>query len=169
MSKPILDTNFWKERIRDVNASGDPLHYAVYKVDEYRMECINAQHRKILGQHIQPHDRVLDAGCGYGRLLKLLPGSWRGKYLGIDFSPDFIEIARAMNPERAEQFWRDDLRNIESVFDCEFDWAVCISIRAMIVNNCGGDVWSDMLNELKRCAKRVLILEYDEADPGDIL
>jgi len=40
----------------------------------------------------QPGDRVFDIGCGPGYILDMLPPV---DYLGIDYSPDYIESARA--------------------------------------------------------------------------
>jgi SAM-dependent methyltransferase len=43
-------------------------------------------------------ERVLDVGCGSGRLVSGLPN--KVKYVGIDFSNKLLEIAREIYPER---------------------------------------------------------------------
>ncbi len=43
----------------------------------------------------QPPESLLDIGCGFGDLLTFLRNAgWSGAYLGIDLTPEFIEIAR---------------------------------------------------------------------------
>ena len=40
--------------------------------------------------------RILDLGCGNGELARWLrQAGFRGDYLGLDFSPDLLEVARA--------------------------------------------------------------------------
>lgn len=51
--------------------------------------------RRILPQ-IAPNHQVLDVGCGNGNLWQALARSaYRGAYTGIDFCPEFIDIAVA--------------------------------------------------------------------------
>jgi 2-polyprenyl-3-methyl-5-hydroxy-6-metoxy-1,4-benzoquinol methylase len=55
--------------------------------------------------------RVLDVGCGAGRLLSML-GEERGEYVGLDLSTQAIEKARALNAERAsfQAGWAEDFQ-----------------------------------------------------------
>lgn len=167
MNKPVFDTQFWKDRIEEVRLKNHPLYWTVYVVGPQRWEAIEARHREVLAEHIKPTDRVLDAGCGYGRLLSLLPGSWHGKYLGVDQSPDFVQMARSMYPNH--EFIRGDLRDLAEIFDGEFDWAVGVSLKRMIVNNCGDEPWLAIQAELRRCCRRVMMLEYDEFAEPEII
>ena len=41
-----------------------------------------------------------------------------------------------------------------------FDWCFTISTRAMIVREINQEAWDQIESELKRVAKKVLILEY---------
>ena len=43
-----------------------------------------------------PSARVLDVGCGHGRLLRLLARFGFGDYLGVDISSEAVERARAL-------------------------------------------------------------------------
>jgi len=67
---------------------------------------------------IPPASRILDLGCGTGKLLAFLKPS-RG--VGIDFSPAMIEVARQNHPEL--EFYvgdvesSDDLEQVEGTFD----------------------------------------------------
>jgi trans-aconitate 2-methyltransferase len=61
-------------------------------------------------------ERVLDAGCGSGRVTKLLQGRLPNGYVvGVDASPSMIESARAeLDPERTEL-------HVQSLTDLELD------------------------------------------------
>ncbi len=67
---------------------------------------------------IPPASRILDLGCGTGKLLAFLKPS-RG--VGIDFSPAMIEVARQNHPEL--EFYvgdvesSNDLEQVEGTFD----------------------------------------------------
>src|SRR5688572_5696278 len=98
MTQPILDPQYWKERLEQ--AQRGHLHHAVFRCPLDRWQRIEARHSEILARLIGPTDSVLDAGCGYGRLLDLLPATWRGGYLGVDLSPDLIRLAECRLPER---------------------------------------------------------------------
>lgn len=46
--------------------------------------------------HLAPAFNVLDLGCGNGRLLRFLhEQGWRGRYVGLDGSPQLLAIAQA--------------------------------------------------------------------------
>ena len=53
----------------------------------------------ILGylDYAPPPVRLLDVGCGHGRLLQLLARFGFGEYLGVDISAEAIERARALS------------------------------------------------------------------------
>lgn len=76
------------------------------RVDEYRNDKSNMVwvHSKIK-QHFNwfadfmkqfQNQSVLDVGCGYGRISPLCTG----EYLGIDFSPKMIEVAKEEFPDK---------------------------------------------------------------------
>jgi len=154
MSKPIDKLEFWKERIK--NAPKD--HFSVYITSESDWKRINEAHqehfKKIKG-------RVLDAGCGYGR-----NSIYFEDYVGVDFSPDFIELAKEKFPDK--EFMVANLKSLPFK-DKEFDWAFCVSIKAMVKNNLGEEEWLKMEKELKRVAKQVMILEYENPEPIELL
>lgn len=161
MTEPILQTSYWKSRLE--KAPGDAFHHAIYRCPLETWLKIEHRHRALLKEVIQPHDAILDAGCAWGRLLTLLPATWRGAYLGVDLSPDFIDLARQQHPERLFEVM--DLRTMPTVHGI-YDWAIMISIKPMIQRNCGDDVWLEAEKELKRVCKKLLFLEYDENDRG---
>lgn len=124
-----------------------------------------------------PNDSVLDVGCGWGRLAYLLPTTWRGDYLGIDITPEFLSITQQNHPDL--DFAQCDVSNVSQFMEEykqrshveseKWNWAVCVSIKGMVCNNLTETAWDYMLTEMKAVAERVLVLEYDENDKGEIL
>lgn len=149
--KPIDQEEFWEERLHTAERSR--IHYAVYLARTELWNEIERTHEEIIKGWIPSTAKVLDAGCGYGRLSVLFPN-----YAGVDFTNAFIHKARELYPQK--NFFRADLKNLP-FGDQQFDWAVCVSIKAMVINNLGEDAWIPMLYEIKRVAKDVLILEYE--------
>lgn len=159
MTLPIDKTEFWEERIKDSAKHGD-IHHSVYISRMELWKHIEEVHFAILKKEIDPNMRVLDGGCGYGRCAPLFE-----RYVGIDFSPDFIRIAKEKNPGKT--FMQMDLTDIQ--FDDKFfDVAFCISLRQMVVGNMGEEAWKPMMKELQRVANKVILLEYEEPDTYDI-
>jgi tRNA (uracil-5-)-methyltransferase TRM9 len=82
--------------------------------------------------HIPQHARLLDVGCGNGRLACLLDRERPGAvYIGIDAVPELIEVARAQAA---------DLENIASQFHVaditQSDWSLVIGSSAIDVIVC---------------------------------
>lgn len=161
----IFDQNYWRDRLTEAGQE----HHAIYLCTPDVWGKIAATHKKILSGLISENDSVIDAGCAWGRLLSLMPENWRGDYLGVDLSPDFIELAKRSNPARSGQFEVGDIRHLSSIARVRYDWAVLISIKQMVLDNAGQGAWSRMETELRTVADRVLILEYDEDDEGEVL
>jgi SAM-dependent methyltransferase len=151
---PVSATDFWKERIARAERDGIE-HYSVYLANPPLWESIITAHERIIRKETADLS-VLDAGCAYGRV-----SQWVDNYYGVDISPDFIDIARAKYPHKS--FEVADLRALPFA-DEQFDIAVVVSIREMIIGNLGGEVWDEMEKELKRVCKRVLVLEYVDPD-----
>lgn len=62
----------------------------------------------LLEPHLQKFDRVLDLGCGNGRLRQFLPADVipPGNYFGLDISQNLLDIARDQFPQ--DHFFRRD-------------------------------------------------------------
>lgn len=167
MPEPIDDPAYWAARLAHAREAGEE-HLAVFRCPPDRWRAIEAKHRDILARQVGPGDSVLDAGCGWGRLLDLMPPGWRGTYVGLDRSPDFIRKAWLERPGRT--FLVADLRRIPLAAypGHAFDWAVLVSVRPMVRRNLGGDEWDRMEAELRRLARRLLYLEYDPDDEGSV-
>lgn len=163
MSKPILDPAYWRGRLEEAR-QGDNLHRAIYHCHRGLWDQIEAKHREIIAKLIGNHDSVLDVGCGYGRLLSLMPPTWDGYYVGIDISPDFIALARMRWFDK--YFMCSDIRDV--MVPWRFDWAVMVSFRPMVKDNLGGEVWSEMEAVIRKSATRLLFLEYTPSDEGSV-
>lgn len=64
---------------------------------------MNSRHSKVTDwglSHfsIQPHDTILDVGCGGGRTIsKLAAAATQGKVYGVDYSPESVAVASKTN------------------------------------------------------------------------
>lgn len=167
MTNPIDAPDYWRQRLAEAEAAGQ-LHHAVFCCREPQWRAIEARHRAILARHVVATESVLDAGCGYGRLLDLLPKEWAGDYLGLDLSPDFVELAQRRYPGR--RFVAADLRDLRFLSGREmWDWCVLVSVRGMVLREMGADAWRRMEAELRRVSRRLLVLEYGADDEGEVL
>jgi cyclopropane fatty-acyl-phospholipid synthase-like methyltransferase len=162
LTEPILDPEYWRLRL----VRSEEPHHTVFKCSSDKWKMICDKHKEILENTIRPKDSILDAGCGWGRLIELLPHWWIGDYLGIDISPDLIEKARVDYPRR--EFIVGNLTDSIQLVDGEFDWVIMISMRPMIIRNLGQAYWDLINTKLKCFSDRILFLEYDEEDEGSI-
>jgi len=61
-------------------------------------------------QTIQPESKILDLGCGNGELIRWLRRRGNtGDYVGLDFSQELLELARAKNDSERTLFLQRDL------------------------------------------------------------
>jgi SAM-dependent methyltransferase len=72
---------------------------------------------------LAPGSQVLDAGCGPGRHALALARRGIG-VVGIDLSPDFIDLARESAGDLPVEFHVSDVRNLD--YDAEFDAVICL-------------------------------------------
>jgi SAM-dependent methyltransferase len=157
--EPIFDPTFWEDRLR--NSKGE-IHRAIFNGSIDQFQPLENEHKKILRECVRPEDRILDAGCGYGRLAGLLPGRWKGTYQGVDHCKKFIELAKSFYPAKYK-FEVADLRRLP-YGDDQFDVALVCSVKAMVVRHCGEQEWKQIEKELNRVAGRILYLTYGEWD-----
>jgi SAM-dependent methyltransferase len=69
--------------------------------------------------------KVLDVGCGNGRLLKIL-AEQEVKYVGVDQSESLIKICQEKYPEY--KFAVEDILNLGELPDFDFDYVFCIAV-----------------------------------------
>ena len=171
----IYNPQYWRNRLKKTTEADR--HKAVFITGIDNWKAIEAAHRKILDRLILPGENILDCGCGWGRLLELLPKRWFGEYVGIDLSPDFIKLATDKYPDH--NFYEGpleiilpqitDTMNLSDPNSQRFDWAVMISVRPMIRRNCGDKVWDEIEKLVRPMTRRMLFLEYDPFDDGEIV
>lgn len=90
---------YWQERGKTYEAA--------FRPDRYR-DQERALRRVLAGI---PFRTVLEVGCGFGRIAKLVTDLRPGvEYTGIDLSPDMLASARQKVP--AGRFLRSSLRNV---------------------------------------------------------
>lgn len=155
----VSEIEFWKDRIVEAKAP----HHSVYVANEALWAYILSVHLKIIKKLFTEDDKVLDAACGYGRMAQYFKPK---NYVGVDFSPDFIEWAQKDN--EGYDFVQADIKALPFK-DKEFDWAFCISLKHMIRSYASHEDWDKMEAELRRVAKKVLILEYSDPQDYEIL
>lgn len=159
MTKPVNKLDFWKNRIKEAKDNNE-LHYSVFVAGKKIWDDLNNKHKKVFEKEIKPTDSVVDLGCGYGRSNEMIDCA---RYVGVDFSPDFIAEAQRLYPDK--EFVISSLDKLPFK-DNEFDVGFMISVKAMIINNLGEEVWKPMEEECKRVCKKLLVLEYGGGDLG---
>ena len=134
-----------------------------------RWKEILAYEKRVLAKYIIPGTTILDAGCGYGRLIECLPDDWRAdpkaksNYFGIDYSPDFIAEAKRAYPGWA--FGQADLRLPLALFEepRRFDFCVVDSVRGWVSNYGGGaEEWRAIETNLLYFTDCILFLEFGD-------
>jgi SAM-dependent methyltransferase len=76
-------------------------------------------------KEIQNESKVLDVGCGNGRLLVFLKDK-KIKYLGVDTCQELLAEARKLNPE--ENFASSDILGLSQLSEINFQYVFCIAV-----------------------------------------
>lgn len=173
-NEAILDPSYWADRLNKAHYE----HQAIYRCTLPEWERIEAKHKEILAKTIGPAEWILDCGCGWGRLLTLLPADWKGDYYGVDVSPDFIamgeerfgsriHLSQRRMPQR--HFLHMNMTDVDKYgFARKFDWAVFVSVRPMIIRNLGAEYWMRVERSVREVANKLLFLEFDETHNGTV-
>lgn len=155
-SRETANVAFWQDRLRRAK---HPIHAIGIGFD---WNWIDSIHLKILFQHYKQGEKVLDVACGIGRTAYWFRDE---DYVGFDFVPEFIDIAKKENP--GKDFRVLDIREKLPFKKHEFDLAVLVSVKKPLEVNMQEE-WPSIEKELKRVAKKVLVLEYGNNDPVEI-
>lgn len=113
------------------------------KVAEYKRFTIPVP-IEILKKYLSPDSRILDFGCGYGRILQQLKTEGFPNLSGVDISGNMIEIARQKLPDA-------DLKINTGVNipynDSDFDGVIATAVLTCIINN---NEQKNLIAEIKR-------------------
>jgi len=97
---------------------------------------------------IEPGAKVLDAGCGSGRLLAGFAGK-DVRYLGIDACRELLEEARERFP--GHEFRANDILRLGEVPELDFDYVFCVAVLQHIP---GKDLRLQVLRQLRNKVSR---------------
>ena len=110
---------------------------------KYRKDVLN----KIV-ELLPPEERMLDVGCGRALLYNHLPMELKPCYVGVDFTPEFIEICKEKHPDGD---WRiEDARNL-SFPDNSFHLVNSTTVLQHITD------WKKAAKELVRVSKKYVV------------
>eukprot|EP00002_Diphylleia_rotans_P019990 TRINITY_DN3876_c0_g1_i2.p1 TRINITY_DN3876_c0_g1~~TRINITY_DN3876_c0_g1_i2.p1 ORF type:complete len:207 (+),score=52.21 TRINITY_DN3876_c0_g1_i2:60-680(+) len=100
-----------------------------------------AQLKPVLGSIIEPHHRILNAGCGNSELSRELYQDGCKSVVGVDFSPICIEQMKQRHTEFPELEWLVmDVMSMDGIADESFDVVIDKgTIDAIMCER--GDVW----------------------------
>jgi len=164
MVNDIYSDKFWKERLGNA-IKNNAIHQTVFHTSELEWNLINREHIQYINKYIEqkPGMKILDAACGYGRVSDFFNKGI--EYIGIDLSSTLINEARLLYPYRS--FFCCDIKQTPFL-DKYFDWAIVISLKEMVVRECGQNEWDLMEKELRRIAKNIMLLEYTNGNGNEI-
>lgn len=125
LSKMRGERTYWERRYED--HWDTPFHGMSQETDEFMQREYDGIQAK-LGPLLEPHHRVLDAGCGYGRIAPIVCPQV-AEYVGVDFSDKAIDAARGNAPSNA----RFVVGDIIDVDDGPFDVILMVGVSSSVV------------------------------------
>lgn len=155
---PEESLEFWRDRIQDVLINKKPIHEVSYSTTIENWQKIQDHSSSVVKQHIEPHSKVLDAGCGYGAFLECFNNTELSvDYTAIDSSPDMIELAEAFYLGTGVRFVVADIRQLPFT-DKQFDWCVCRGVEGSIKTLVGNGDWEIMEREMLRVSRKLILI-----------
>ena len=154
---PISDPKYWKARLALHESDAYNIHRSIYDVSFEEWRHIQHCHEIVLRSEIKPHMVILDAGCGYGALMDILPEL--KEYIGIDIASAFIRYAKKYVKRPNFRYLVRNLKNLPFK-DNHFDISICRSMEGMVRQHLGDSEWNAIERELLRVSKRLLKLGY---------
>ena len=95
-----------------------------YEIAQSRVKQYLKAEIEFVLKYINLSDKVLELGCGYGKVLQKLIGKAR-KIVGIDTSQESIQLARELIKDKSLELYEMNAVNLEFA-DGEFDVVLCI-------------------------------------------
>lgn len=161
-SNQTQSLDFWRTRIKQAKDAGLPIDFAM-AASGFDWGVIDKEHSSRIFKYATRNSKILDVGCGYGRTAHWFADE---NYTGIDFVSEFVDEAHKRHPNK--RFLVGNITEALPFKDKEFDIALLISVKRVIAPVVGEKVWGVVEKELKRVAKKVIILEYGMSRPKDI-
>lgn len=160
---PVDTEEFWQSRLIKASAAGNPYQALLHCSPEVWSKLQNA-HKKILADLLKPRPawKILDAGCGLGLFLDILPGGVDITYTGVDFVADFITAAAQRYPTR--RFIKADLKSLQ-FGNNEFDLVICRGVEGVVTGQLGRSVWKQIEAELLRVAPVLALFNCNAESP----
>ena len=98
-------------------------------------------------EYVKKEQSILDVGCGYGRIMRILDNAGYRNLIGIDFSKKLIQRGIEQNPDLKFQLQTD--RDLPFPSDC-FDAVILAAVLTCIVEN---SEQRYLISEIKRVLK----------------
>lgn len=122
---------------------------------------------RVLSSFISPGDKVLDVGCGPGRMLPTV-ARLGGEYTGLDMVDKHLEQTKkaAENLGLEVQLQKEDWKHLpEEIHD--LDVAFCFG-RGLL-HNLSAEEFAVIVNELRRCVKKggKIIFDIPDSESGE--
>ncbi|MCK4653150.1 MAG: class I SAM-dependent methyltransferase [Candidatus Cloacimonetes bacterium] len=111
-------TNYYSSKLSSLNLQ------KCYEIAQPRVKQYLEAEIEFVLKHINLSDKVLELGCGYGRVLQKLIGK-ANKIVGIDTSQESIQLARELIKDNSLELYEMNAVNLEFT-DGEFDVVLCI-------------------------------------------
>ena len=114
---------------------------------------------------INPNETVIDVACGTGaQIFELLKKG--NKVIGVDFSESMIEHAQKTCKKRNlnnAEFYIGDATDLSLFYNGEID----IATISLALHQFKPELHSTILNEMRKVAKRLIIVDYAVPLPGN--
>jgi 2-polyprenyl-3-methyl-5-hydroxy-6-metoxy-1,4-benzoquinol methylase len=153
---PLNDLNkiAWEKRS---NLFGTSLKGVLFKgVPDVVNEHMHDWHKKVILHSIKGKGglRILDAGCGYGRLsLPMLHKFSNLDMIGLDISEHYVTLYKKNTNHPA---WVGAIENIPKELGT-FDFIICVTVLMYLDHDPLNQAISNLLSNLKRDGKLILI------------
>ena len=155
---PQIDSiQWWEDRLQEVaDVPLTELKHPDYNISQEAWDDFQGLTAKVLKDLIRRRSRVLDIGCGFGALWEALELTYRdARYTGLDFSSGVVGLARKKGINcRVHDIYHEPL----PFSDRSFDWCVCRGLEGPVLTQIGIVAWKRMLAEMRRVAKRVMVM-----------
>lgn len=169
----VCSPDYWRERMLRFLAKQPDLHQIIWQTDRELWQHTQAETAKVLAEHLRGGETVLDVGCGYGALVecleqsRFLSGKRRGNYVGVDISPDLLDLARILYP--TEKFILANASRMPLPAGT-VDLAVLRQVKGTIRGNYGHGTWNLIRDEIARVSRRILYIGCPKSvnDPCEV-